>query len=112
MCDLVKISRIDANVSQKRSLSDSLQPDYVGMHDIARHVIHSSEVLAIAIETTTSMIQEHDVFFEENPTLRETAPMISRQIKRDLQLHSTVLKCLHLRSTALEQRLRNEISLV
>ena len=81
---------------QERTLSDGLQPEYMEMHNSARYVIHSSEVLAMAIETTTSMMQEHHVSFEENGTLHETAPIMSRQIKRHLQLHRTVSKCLYL----------------
>lgn len=82
------------------------------MHEIARHVIHSSEVLAVAIETMTSIIQEHEIFFEENPSLPSVAIMQSKDLRRNFRLQRNVFKGLHLRSEALEERLRNEINLV
>lgn len=88
------------------------QPNYVAMHEIARHAIHSSEMLASALETMASMIQEYEVFFEENPSLSKETMTLSKQTRRTLRFQKTFLKCLHLRSKALEERLRNEINLV
>lgn len=34
------------------------QPDYIMMHEFARHAIHSSETFAMAIETMTSLLRE------------------------------------------------------
>jgi hypothetical protein len=82
------------------------------MHDIARHAIHTSEMLAIAIETTTSMIKEHEIFFEENSSLPEEAVVLSKETRRTLRFHKTIFMCLHFRSKALEERLKNEINLV
>jgi hypothetical protein len=82
------------------------------MHEIARHAIHSSETLAIAIGTVGNMIQEHEIFFEENPLVPQGSTMLSKQTRRILRSHIMMLKFLHLRSKALEERLRNEINLV
>jgi hypothetical protein len=82
------------------------------MHEIARHTIHSSETLETAMETLLSMIQEHEVFFKENPSGDAGKVMLFRQIRKSLRLQSTILKCLHPRSKAIEERLRNEINLV
>jgi hypothetical protein len=82
------------------------------MHEIARHVIHFSEVLSVAIETVTSMIYEHEVFFEENSALLQLAIVLSQGTRRKLRFQITILKSLYSRSKALEERLRNEISLV
>ena len=83
------------------------------MHEIARHVIHSSETLAVAIETMASMIQEHRVFFEENPSLLSAAmKLASNETGRTFRSQSSIFKGLHLRSKALEERLQNEINLV
>jgi hypothetical protein len=43
------------------------------MPEIARHAIHSSETLTVAIQAIASMIQEHEIFFEENSSLPQTA---------------------------------------
>ena len=78
------------------------------MHEMARHAIHSSEMLAMAIETLTSIITERDVLSADG----STRALNCRQTGKDLRYMSTLLKCLHLRSKALEERLRNEINLV
>jgi hypothetical protein len=82
------------------------------MHEVARHTIHSSETLEIAMETLLSMIQEHEMFFKENQSDDAEKVTPFRRIRKSLQFQSTILKCLHLRSKAIEERLRNEINLV
>lgn len=88
------------------------QPDYISMHEIGRHAIHSSETLEMAAAIVQSMIDDHELFVKENLP-QDVGPIVSaRQIRRSLQYQSTILKCLHLRSKAIEGRLRNEINLV
>lgn len=82
------------------------------MHEIARHAIHSSETLAMAIEIMTSLIQEHEMFFEENALFPTESIAQSKQTRRAFRSQITLFKCFHLRSKALEERLRNEINLV
>jgi hypothetical protein len=82
------------------------------MHDIARHTIHSSEIIAMAIETIASMIQEHEVFFDENQYLPKPTVLLSKQTRRILRFQNSIFKSLYLRSKALEERLQNEINLV
>lgn len=81
------------------------------MHEMARHAIHSSEMLAMGIETITSIIQEHDILITENPSFPFMGA-VCKQSGKDLRYLCTLLKSLHLRSKALEERLRNEINLV
>jgi hypothetical protein len=97
---------------QNRTKLGNPQPDFITMHEIARHAIHSSETLAMAIETVGSMIQEHEIFFDENSSLSQESTILSKQTTRTLRSHITMLKCLNMRSKALEERLRNEINLV
>jgi hypothetical protein len=78
------------------------------MHEMARHAIHSSETLAMATETLTSIIKEQDNFIADVSRMA----MKYRQTGKDLRYISTLFKSLHLRSKALEERLRNEINLV
>jgi hypothetical protein len=78
------------------------------MHEMARHAIHSSEMLAMAIETLTSIIQEYEIFVADS----STTAVKYRQTEKDLRYISTLFKSLHLRSKALEERLKNEINLV
>ena len=84
------------------------QPNYAEMHEMARHVIHSSEMLEMALEVVAGMIREHAQFLSENPA----AVVYSKQTGNDLRYQSTILKCIHLRSKALKERLNSEINLV
>jgi len=82
------------------------------MHEIARHAIHSSETLEMAMETLSRMIQEHQAWFNENVAENASKTVSLKPVRKSLQFQSTLLKCLHLRSKAVEERLRNEINLV
>jgi hypothetical protein len=68
-------------------------------------------MLAMGIETITSIIQEHEVFITENPSV-PTRATFGKQTGKDLRYLCTLFKSFHLRSKALEERLRNEINLV
>lgn len=98
--------------SQNRPLEENPKPDYARLHEIARHIIHSSETLAMAIETMTSMSNEQKVIFEEGSSVSEQSKRQSESTGRILRAQITHFKSLHLRSKALEERLRNEINLV
>jgi hypothetical protein len=82
------------------------------MHEIARHAIHSSETLEMAMETLSQMIQEHQAWFKDNAAEKASKTVPLEPIRKPLQYQSTILKCLHLRAKAIEERLRNEINLV
>ncbi|TVY52504.1 hypothetical protein LCER1_G006989, partial [Lachnellula cervina] len=99
-------------LEQNRSCPRNPQPDYITMHEIARHVIHSSETIAMALETMTDMTQEHKLFFKENESLPAASRIAFQQTSMAFRSQVSVLKCLNLRSKVLEERLRNEINLV
>jgi hypothetical protein len=82
------------------------------MHEIARHAIHSSETLAMAVETMNSLIQEHEIFFKEQASFPTEAIRKSKQTSRAFRSQLTLFKGFHLRSKTLEERLRNETNLV
>lgn len=101
---------------------DGLQVDYGVMHDIARHVLHSSEMLAVTISTVKNIMDEHTAFHCSIPlNVGNNVPFRSgskgavaeaRKVDQSLHYHSSLLYCIHLRSQALEKRLQNEINLV
>ena len=93
-------------IEKSRSNIENGQHEYVRTHEIARHIIQSSEMLAITLSLVDGIVQE----FESHPTT--LANFESSAIRRTFDFHKSMLKCLHLRSQALEQRLRNEINLV
>ncbi|MCJ1309542.1 hypothetical protein MMC25_003202 [Agyrium rufum] len=82
-------------------------PDYTKMHEIARHIIHSSETISTAQKTLKAMFRCYD-------TIRATALLdtqSSEEVKAQLEQQASLLTCLRLRSEAIEARLRNEINL-
>lgn len=86
-----------------------IKPDlqYVRMHEIARHAIHSTEMLGTSLTVLDGMISELSRFAKCTGREEEVSG-----IERDLNFHRSTLRCLQLRSAALEDRLRNEINLV
>jgi hypothetical protein len=76
------------------------------MHEMARHTLHAAETLEMATETVASMMQEHEAFSKDTPLAD------AGRIGESLRLQRTLLKCLLLRSQAIDKRLHNEINLV
>ncbi|TVY34884.1 hypothetical protein LOCC1_G008053 [Lachnellula occidentalis] len=81
------------------------------MHEIARHVIHSSETIAMALETLTDIVLEHTLFTTQTDLQPVPSRLAFRHTNMAFRSHVSVLKCLNLRSKALEERLKNEINL-
>ena len=57
------------------------------------------------------MHEEHEIFLSENASLPGLSISQSRNISKAIRHQRSILECLHLRSQALEKRLRNEIGL-
>ena len=68
----------------------------------------------MAMETVATMTSEHDHFGRAHPSAEDGRSLLSsfEKTRKALTLQRTLLKCLHLRSRALDERLRNEINLV
>ncbi|CAK3812940.1 Hypothetical predicted protein [Lecanosticta acicola] len=82
--------------------------NYVAMHELARHTMHCSEVLATALNVMKNMLEEFDRVtstckLELKPTSYDPGPEIRHR--------NSVLQFMHNRSLAIEDRLRNEINL-
>lgn len=99
-------------LEKHRATLENPNPDYEGMHEIARHIVHSSEMLDTAMTVVNSMLSELTIFTTENGLLSKQAERDARQTAKAFRHHITVLRCLHKRSQALEKRLQNEINLV
>ena len=103
------------------------------MHELARHIIHSSEVLAVASNTLRRMIMDHEQFcgveqgearlisglaIQDTTISPKGAPLdviivkSTRKIDKTIQFYAAWLENLILRSNAFDERLRNEIKLV
>lgn len=93
-------TRPDKDSAAKRSFEH--------MHETARHVIHSSEMLATAISVTEAVTKEARVYQSHE---HEHDPVCAK-ILDDLEFCTSLLTSFRNRSQALEKRLDNEINLV
>jgi len=82
------------------------KPEYEDLHEIARHAIHSSEMLQTALHVLGAIEKEHSMFLSPLPRRHH------REITRSLSYHKTMLQGFEGRSRALETRLANEMQLV
>ena len=89
---------------------DVLNPrlQYIRVHEIARHAIHSTEMLGTSLTVLDSIVTEVQQQNSQHPNSWEKLTAV----ERDLNFHRSTMRCLQLRSQALEDRLRNEINLV
>lgn len=76
------------------------------MHEISRHLIHSTEMLSTALSVIECMTKECEL------TICKTGDQASSVCLRELQFVSSLMKALQHRSNALEKRMENEIALV
>lgn len=98
--------------SYNRSLESQPIANYPMLHETARHSIHSSETLEIAIECLLAMCQQHKLLFDLNLSKDKLHEVTYTKIYQALQFRLQVLRSLKARSQANEARLRNEITLV
>jgi hypothetical protein len=104
------VSRALFNNQQTRDISTPPKFDYPRLHDLARHIIHSSETLLIAIKAISSIILSCEEAAQQNPSFFLVKESVN--IKNCLRFQVSMLHAVKSRSTALEERLRNEINLV
>jgi hypothetical protein len=81
---------------------------FLHMHELARHVIHSTEVLTSALNVVRCIIEEQ----HDRPPLIQPVTLMNVHVSRVLNHQRSLLECLLQRSKALERRLQNEINLV
>jgi hypothetical protein len=80
--------------------------DFDHMHEIARHLIHSTEMLTTALSVVESMAKECDL-------IRNGAgDQAAFACRRELEFVCSLIRALLNRSSALEKRMENEIALV
>lgn len=82
------------------------------MHEIARHLIHSTEIMEAMIDSFTSIQTAHEELFAELGFETEVSRAAYKQTKRSLAYQLQLFKGLRLRSIAFEKRLTNKINLV
>lgn len=80
--------------------------DFDHMHEIARHLVHSTEMLTTALSVVECMMNECEVVGSGSDGQALSA------CRRELHFVSSLMKALLHRSSALEKRMENEIALV
>lgn len=103
--NLVRQTEID------RTNSRAPNPNYPRLHDIARHAIHVSETLELAVRTFEHMMEQHDEFISDRPALDEKTKHAQRKIRKRIKFYHHMISSLRARSTSNKQRLLNEIKL-
>jgi hypothetical protein len=105
--DLVRFSE------QNRPNADAAQPQHSDMHELARHAIHITETISMALNVLDAMKQEIETSTDIGDTkVLATSKQGQVETIRELKCQQTLLQCAHERSRALRDRLQNEISLV
>ncbi|KAL9098649.1 MAG: hypothetical protein Q9163_005733 [Psora crenata] len=88
------------------------EPNFPLLHDFARHTIHSSESLDVAIDTVAGILSQHEWFLDAGRSYIGVDPTVARRTRQHLRFQIQVMRSLRARSKANEARLRNEIDLV
>jgi hypothetical protein len=91
---------------------ETFRPEFLFLHDIARHVSHSNEIIDVALETIDSLIYENDILSKASPSPYKEVPWEYEDIKRKLYFGRKSISATKLRCTSLSERLQNEINLV
>ena len=101
-----------AYILQSRSKISPQKTNYTFLHDFARHVIHSTETLGVALDTVNRIIEQQEVLAANvNHRVnqeREAQPQTQQYLHFQLQM----LKNLRARSEANQLRIQNEINFV
>ncbi|KAJ5318746.1 hypothetical protein N7476_005166 [Penicillium atrosanguineum] len=86
-----------------------LPPDYRRLHDIARHAIHVTEALEVAVLNIEHIGTQHEAFVDSRADGRAGAA--HREISRRLAFFKSYIGSVRQRSISNEKRLQNEIQL-
>ena len=100
------------NYSQSRPGAVQQEPNFPLLHDLARHTIHSSESLDVAIDTMAGILSQHESFSDAGRSDIDVDPVVLRRTRQHLLFQIQMMRSLRARSKANEARLRNEIDLV
>ncbi|KAI0412426.1 hypothetical protein F5X98DRAFT_354893 [Xylaria grammica] len=99
--------RDEVRVVEKQPPSEGRpDPDYRHMHDIARHAIHVSETLDVAVQTIQHMLVRHGALMRPTPDKYGW-----QKIHSQIQFFESYISSLRCRSSSNEKRMSNEIQL-
>ena len=100
------------NNFQNRLRTVQHEPNFPLLHDFARHMIHSSESLDVAIDTMAGILSRHQLFLDVERSYIDIDPIVLQRTRQHLLFQNQMMRSLRARSKANEARLHNEIDLV
>lgn len=104
------------NIEQERNSVNVHETDYPYFHDVARHAIHVTETLDVAIATVEDIKMEHEQFvisqLPVDTSSKNTRTKIAEsKVRQGLSFAHNMLRSLRHRSLSNQDRLVNEIQL-
>ncbi|WAO84619.1 Hypothetical protein NCS54_00183900 [Fusarium falciforme] len=103
--------RTEIRKVEKKKQRSKPDPDYRGLHDLARHAIHVSETLDVCLKTVKSIVEQHKTLEEEQWFGERPKKGSFRQIRERLFWYEHTLESLKSRALSNKERLINEIQL-
>ncbi|KAJ6103082.1 hypothetical protein N7486_005509 [Penicillium sp. IBT 16267x] len=102
------------NGQENRSLGKRPEPEYRRLHDIARHAIHVTESLDVAVQNVGHIIRQHEMYIHARRT--QYAPQTPKDtpfedISSRLSFFQSHIESIRHRSISNQKRLQNEIQL-
>ncbi|CAI7605846.1 unnamed protein product [Penicillium glandicola] len=99
------------DVEAYQAALEVFQPQFIMLHDLARHISHSKEVLDVALETVDSMKYQYSMLDDQHPSPDSRVQWHSQDIERQFHFASKSLRSTKFRCVSLSERLQNEINL-
>ena len=100
------------NHFQNRLGATQQGPNFPLLHDLARHTVHSSETLDVAIDTMAGILGQYEWSSDAGRSYIDADSIVSRRTMQHLRFQIQMTRSLRARSKGNEARLRNEIDLV
>ena len=89
------------------------EPDFLMLHELARHAIHSSETIELAIGNIKQIIREHSFSYELSSMERkDPLRRAAHNLRQKLDFRLQYLESVKARSDSISARVHNEINLV
>ncbi|KAK1148192.1 hypothetical protein N8T08_010837 [Aspergillus melleus] len=108
--DLVR-NQHELKTQKARDKPNPPPPNFPHLHDIGRHIFHSTETLEIAENTVKNIVAEQTRWREEFPDSRQKGRGVYLHTQQRLYSLAKQMHSLKTRSRSLTERLHNEINL-
>ena len=109
---LLRKSNLTDHCLQNRLNTTRQTIDFQELHESARHAIHSSETLSVAMDTINAILSQYEWFSDAGQMYIDTPLIYSRRTRQHFRFQVQMIKNLRARSEANGLRLHNEIELV